>query len=577
MSAQTRGRPRGLPGQTERDRISRVLIVEDNEGQRFTLAGIMEQQGFGVITCGSAAEAVEHVQRADFGVVVVDLRLPDLEGTQLLERIRERNRAIRVIIHTAYGSFDSARDSINKGAFAYVEKADDPAVLVHQVQRAFREQMDHYASDLESAVAKRTSALRETNAVLKETNAALRQEIADRRRAETHRAHLESELRHAQKMEAVGTLAAGVAHDFNNILTVIMGYADVASLTLPDQSESINALEGIVRATRQAGEITQSLLTLSRKGLTQKTPVKLGELVADSMRMLRGALPESIEFTTEISPDDAWVEADATQLQQVVVNLVVNARDAMPDGGRLRVSVHPRRTDSSDLQAVASTQDRGRATLAVEDSGIGMPQEVRSRLFEPFFTTKPREQGTGLGMAIVHGIITKHNGKIEVDSREGHGTRIAVTLPCCEPPVPSEAPSVSDSANGGHNETILVVDDQSQVRSILAARLCSSGYHVLQASDGVEALEVFEAHRKQVRVVVIDLDLPKMSGLTCLRKMRKRQPGLLAVIVTGHATKDIEEQLDERTRLLPKPFRVGEFETVVHEVLAGANQQTAPL
>ena len=205
----------------------------------------------------------------------------------------------------------------------------------------------------------------------------------------------------------------------------------------------------------------------------------------------------------------------------------------------------------------------------VEDTGIGMPEEVQARIFEPFFTTKPRERGTGLGLAIVHRIVIDHHGQIEVGSREGHGTRITISFPCCDAPETEPAPSPDGfSAHAGHGEMVIVVEDNPQVLEIVSSSLQSAGYQVAQASDGVEAMTVFGKHWDRARMVVLDLYLPKKSGRACLREMRERRLGLPVVIITGSVEPDIEENLSRSTRLLRKPFRIGELETVIAEALS---------
>ena len=276
--------------------------------------------------------------------------------------------------------------------------------------------------------------------------------------------------------------------------------------------------------------------------------------------MLRGMLPAAIELVTDVPPaDDLWVQGDATQLQQVAVNLAINARDAMPNGGRLRMCVHHQAADPSDVPSAVGTRDRGVAALVVEDTGTGMPEEVRARIFEPFFTTKSRELGTGLGMAIVHGIVTDHGGRIEVDSHEGQGTRITITLPCCDPPGADETAAPDHLVESGHGETVIVAEDNPQILTIVASALRAVGYEAVRASDGDEAVALFNAHRDRTCLVILDLDLPKKSGVACLREMRNLQPALPAIFMTGNVDPDSEEQPDGRTRLLRKPFRIGEL------------------
>ena len=261
----------------------------------------------------------------------------------------------------------------------------------------------------------------------------------------TQRRQLEDQLRQAQKMEAVGTLASGIAHDFNNLLTAIYGYTELAKTFLPGDSPAVESLNMVEQAARQASGVTRSLLTFSRKAPGHKQVLNLTVVINDTVRLLRHVLPASIEVEQIIPPGfDGWVNADAMQLQQVLMNLAVNARDAMPDGGRLGISLHHEPATPAAGSAGPAGAADGSAVLVVEDSGIGMSEETQARIFDPFFTTKPRGQGTGLGMAIIHGIITNHGGTIHVDSKEGRGTRVTVTLPRAEPaPAPPSEPDAS--------------------------------------------------------------------------------------------------------------------------------------
>ena len=395
------------------------------------------------------------------------------------------------------------------------------------------------------------------------------QDIDSRKRAEAERRTLEAELRHAQKMEALGVLATGVAHEFNNFLTAIMGYADVARTSLPPGSPAAIAVDGIEQAVRRAGGVTQSLLTLSRKGLPCKKPIRIGECVGETVRMLRGMLPARIEIATDLSAAaDLWVLADSTQLQQVLINLAVNARDAMPEGGRLNIVVRPG-------GGLASSSERC-ATLIVEDNGSGMSPAVRVRIFEPFFTTKTADRGTGLGLAIVRRIIDDCGGAIELSTSERQGTRFTVTLPRCESRGAEENDSRPAPIRRGRGERIIVVDDEPQILDILVSTLEAAGYAVIQAADGDTAMKLFRRHHRHVRLAVLDLDLPGKSGTACLREMRAKRPQLAAVLITGGSRLQLEAHLGPLTRLLPKPFRIHELERAVSQLLDVAEQTASP-
>ncbi len=386
------------------------------------------------------------------------------------------------------------------------------------------------------------------------------EDITDKKLADQERESLAEQLRHAQKMEAVGTLASGVAHDFNNILTAIMGYAEVAQLSEPDGIIS-DALNGISRATAQAVDITRSLLTFSRKTSALKTPLQIGHVVEDTVGMLRQMIPSSVTISANVSEaTDLWVLVDKTQIQQVVMNLAINARDAMPDGGALTLTV-TRRCDVGCEYAV----------LVVSDTGSGMSPEVMERLFEPFFTTKTRGQGTGLGMAIVHGVIQDHDGDISVKSAPDKGTRITITLPTCLPGKPDHTRETGTldhlDASGC---TVLLAEDNDQIRSVTKAALGKAGFHVIAAASGTEAVSLFDKHRDQIDLLLLDVDLPGRTGISCLNIIRKTRPDLGAVIITGNANFTLEAQSLANVTLLLKPFTPSEVVATLHQTMATA-------
>jgi len=409
---------------------------------------------------------------------------------------------------------------------------------------------------------------------------AVNREVTARKQAEEERAMLEGQLRQAQKMEAVGTLASGIAHDFSNLLTAIFGYTDLAKATLPDGHTAAASLEMVEQSATQARGVINALLTFSHKKVAEKTPINLPEIVSDAVRLLRRFLPASIELAEELSAEpEIWVNGDATQLQQVVMNLAVNARDAMPQGGRLRIALSEdsgldasrlgKRSKPHDADANDTPRGRTTAVLLVEDSGAGMSEETRSRVFEPFFTTKPRGQGTGLGLSVIHGIVADHKGRIGVDSRPEHGTRITVRLPCCAPPEKSDAKPPPPRSRKGNGELILVVEDSEHVRSIMTSTLRSQDYQVLPAIDGAQALKALDTHKNEVRLVVLDLDLPKTYELTLLQDMRQKPVVPPVVVITGRADFNPEEHLTDNETFLRKPFQMSDLTELVARSLAG--------
>ena len=392
--------------------------------------------------------------------------------------------------------------------------------------------------------------------------------IIERTQIEEDRAALQDQLHQAHKMEAVGQLAAGVAHDFSNLLTVIRGHTDRATTLLADGAQARKELELVQEATHQAAELTRGLLTFSRKLPTEKKPIDLRTVVRESERLLHRVLPAATELEVDIACEaPLWVNADQTQLQQVVLNLAVNARDAMPDGGTIRITLSAaNETDVGDLPDTLDTAGRT-ARLTVADSGVGMTPEVQSRIFEPFYTTKTRGQGTGLGLSIVHGVVKDHGGRIEVQSEVNEGTTLTIVLPCIEAGPTPETAEPSTIVPQGAGELILLAEDDSHVRAIIASTLESLGYEVVQAKDGLALLDAFEQHHDAVGLLLLDADLPERSGPDCLRQIRQKGVGTPALMISGDVSLDPNE-LDDQTVLLRKPFGMPELAEAVAHALA---------
>jgi len=356
-------------------------------------------------------------------------------------------------------------------------------------------------------------------------------DVSEREAAETARRDLEQNLRQAQKMEAVGRLAGGIAHDFSNLLAVILGYSDLLVRDLPDADPRVReSADGIVEAAHRAVGVTRQLLTLSRKKLLRPEILSLNKVVKDLGNLLGRAIGERIEVATVLQ-EGVWpVIADSDQLAQVLLNLAVNARDAMPDGGPLSIS-----TANVDLAAPASDLGlpAGRyVTLEVRDGGCGMTEEVRGRIFEPFFTTK--DTGTGLGLATVYGIVRQAGGAIRVESRAGAGSTFTVFLPAADDRTARVVVPVAASAPRGLGETVVVAEDEDALRVLVGKVLVGSGYDVIAGRNGVEALEAVRARGGRVDVLLTDVVMPRMTGTELATALAGEQPGVKVLFMTGH-------------------------------------------
>jgi PAS domain S-box-containing protein len=370
----------------------------------------------------------------------------------------------------------------------------------------------------------------------------------------THELELESKLRQSEKLEALGRLASGVAHDFNNILTAVLGLAEFQARKLPPESEPGAAAQEIRASALQGRELTQQLLTFGRKQQVRPQVVDLNRVVSDTVAMLRRVIREDVQLILGLDPDLPSVEADPTQLRQVLLNLATNARDAMPGGGVLRI------------ETGAEHDERGRwVGLVVKDDGEGMDEDTRARIFEPFFTTKPSGQGTGLGLPSVHGILQQLGGRIDVDSRLGVGTTIHIALPAVDslPIERSEAPHAP--ALGGHF-TILVIEDQEPLRRLIARLLRESGHSVFEASDGRHALAMV-GELPPLDLLVTDVVMPGLDGPTVAAQLRERDPSLHVLFTSGHTSDLLGSAATVDAGFVAKPFTAQELLRAVEDVL----------
>jgi PAS domain S-box-containing protein len=393
------------------------------------------------------------------------------------------------------------------------------------------------------------------------------------------RARLEAELRQAQKMEAIGRLAGGVAHDFNNVLLAIKSQVWLLLDGLPDgDAESRELAEGIGEAADRAAGLTNQLLALSRKQTLQPRSLDLNDVVTRLTGMLERLLGEDVELRTDLQEDAGWVRVDPVQIDQVVVNLAVNARDAMPEGGLLRIETRP-------VTASGVTADPADAThvlLAVSDTGVGISREDAAQVFDPFFTTKEVGKGTGLGLATVHGIVVQSGGRIDVASEPGRGTTFSVYLPREQAGVADEParPERQQHEPAPSSETILLVEDEDIVRGPMVTILEKRGYRVLTASNGVEAVQTHERATVPVDVLVTDVIMPKMSGPELANRLRSSHPELKVLYMSGY----LERSLDTVARLqsgsvgatafLAKPFAPEALAGEIRKLLAGADTPT---
>jgi signal transduction histidine kinase/CheY-like chemotaxis protein len=393
-------------------------------------------------------------------------------------------------------------------------------------------------------------------------------EMAERRQAQEALQESEERLRQSQKMEAIGRLAGGIAHDFNNLLTAIIGYAELIADRVDDPTTRDEA--GLIRkAGEQAADLTRQLLAFSRKQILQPRVLDLNGLVDEMQKLLRRVIGEKIELRFEPNAADARVRADPTQIEQVLLNLGVNARDAMPRGGILTMRTADAFVAEPLTHETGTVQPGPYVTLTVQDTGCGMEPEVKARIFEPFFTTKSAGKGTGLGLATVYGIVQQSGGSILVSTQVGVGTTFTVFLPRADAEIEPVAVPGEPAARKEKMETVLVVEDEDIVRELIVAVLTAQGYEVLCAADGPTALHAARDHEGEVDLLVSDVIMPQITGAEVARALLAERPHTKVLFVSGYSEADISEDgvLSPGVHLLPKPFTPEALSRKVRELL----------
>lgn len=397
---------------------------------------------------------------------------------------------------------------------------------------------------------------------------ALSLDITARKRSAARLARTEAQLVQAQKMEAIGRLAGGVAHDFNNLLSVILSYADLLTLTIPPGEPTLEDVNEIRKAGLRATDLTQQLLTFSRQRVMEPSVLNLNAVVSDAARMFGRLLGEDIELSCMLTAHPCHVMADPGTLDQVLMNLAVNARDAMPRGGKLTLETKQVSLDADYCSSHLGVEPGSYVMLAITDTGLGISKEHQARIFDPFFTTKAQGKGTGLGLSMVFGIVKQCGGHIWLYSELGVGTTFKIYLPLIQGSF-EERPISSSSTIPRGNETILLVEDDAQVRAVACTILTRAGYRVLQANDGVDAVEIWQRQPTGIHLLLTDVVLPQMSGQDLAAKLSAEQPELKVLFMSGYTddTVSLHGILDSGAAYLQKPLTPALLSNKVRAVL----------
>jgi two-component system cell cycle sensor histidine kinase/response regulator CckA len=511
----------------------KILIAEDNRLYRHALEATVSGWGYEAVGVSSGGEAWEVLrQKQPPPLAIVDWMMPGMDGLELCRRVRAVKRANQpyIIILTAKGGKENVIAALQAGADDYIHKPFDLQEMHARLQVGLR------IAGLQANLAERVAAL-------------------------------ERALTEAQRVEALGRLAGGVAHDFNNLLTVINGHCDL----LLDDGLAAGPFRERLEVIKQAGVrgagLTRQLLAFARKQVLNPVVLNLNQCVQGIERVLQPLFGEGIRLVTSLAPDLAPVEADAGQLDQVLLNLLINARDAMPDGGQVRLATYNLEVGDPG-PGQADVPPGTYAVLEVSDTGVGMDEATRARIFEPFFTTKGVGKGTGLGLACVYGIVTQSGGFIAVDSAVGRGTTFRIYLPWAVPgaAVPA-APEMGADAPCGGGATVLLVEDEEGVRTLLDSVLTLHGYTVFAAANGPEALRLAAEHAEPIHLLLTDVSMPEMNGWQLAARLAPRRPGMKVLYISGYTDQPGLPPPGEGVPFLAKPFAPDVLVAKVGEVL----------
>jgi two-component system cell cycle sensor histidine kinase/response regulator CckA len=506
-----------------------VLIIEDSEDDALSLFHELKQGGFDLTfkRVESPDSMSAALDQQEWDIVLSDDGIPRFSVLSALNLLKERGLDLPFIIVSEENTDLTAVSAIKAGAHDDVPKKN-LGRLLPAVNRELLE-------------------------------AALRRE---NREAEEQR-------RQSQKMEAIGGLAGGIAHDFNNLLTTILSYGQLSLDQMSVENPLRKNIEEIVRSGEKAAALTKQILAFSRRQIVQPKVLDLNTIVTGMDESLRRLVGEKIELAFSLEPELEYVKIDPVQIEQMIMDLAVNALDAMPQQGRLTIATASTKPDGIYSRRHEDLLPGQYVKLTVSDTGTGIDSEIISRIFDPFFTTKGTGDGAGLGLSTVYGIVKQNNGHIRVDSRKDHGTTFEIYLLCVDEAVETLAPVRPASQQSNTGETILVVEDEDAVRELICKVLKAHGHTVLEAPHGVEALQVVEKHEGTIQLMVTDVVMPRMSGRDLARRLAPLCPEMKVLYISGYTEDEIVHNsiLDEDTEFLQKPFMPNVLLNKVREVL----------
>jgi len=520
-----------------------ILVVEDDELLNKSIRRLLDREGMrsegflsGSLFLSRPLSATDNI------LLLLDYTLPDMTGKEIIAKLKDRGLDIPFVIVTGHGDELLAVEMMKLGAMDYIVKA----LQFHEILPA---KVKHVCREIANR-----KKLAEAETELRES--------------EEKQKHLEDQLRQSQKLEAIGQLAGGVAHDFNNLLGGIMGNAELIKMHKAIDPEICRYADRIIQASTKAADLTGQLLAFARKARVNYTRINIQARIENAIELLKHTIDRKIEIVTRFTTEPSFVLGDANMLENALLNIAINARDAMPNGGTLTFetnmvtltkNIFP--CDTEDL--VPGEYIR----IAITDTGTGIDKETQKRIFEPFFTTKEAGKGTGLGLAAVYGCVCQHKGQIKLESEIGIGTTFTILLPLVLPELLSEIPVDSVCVNGHGN--VLVVDDEKVVGDTLGEILKSLGYSPNVFCDPLEAIDYFKINYKTISAVILDLIMPKMSGLDLFRAFKKLKPGIKVIVASGYSDNNQEKLVMQEGAMefVEKPYKVYEMSKALSRVL----------
>ncbi|MGC3982817.1 MAG: response regulator [Steroidobacteraceae bacterium] len=540
---------------------TRILVLDDEEAGLYVKVRILNNAGYETIIARTGKQALDLIESEQPDLAILDVQLPDMMGTEICARLKQSNSGILILQTSA--TFVRGRDrafGLDSGADAYLTEPIEPDELLATVRALLR--IARAEAELRNANELLEQRVQQRTRELADTNKQLLLEIKERE-------HAEEALRQSQKMEALGQLTGGITHDFNNLLTVIYGGLETIQRKLEvSDPKVIRAIDNSMAAARRAASFTERLLAFARRQPLQSAPTDPNHLVEQTSEILRRTLGDRVELS--LQPADAvwWIDVDGNQLENCLLNLAVNARDAMLGQGRLTIATTNQLLDAAVARSLGDVQPGEYVCIAVSDNGKGIAPEILDKVFDPFFSTKPAGQGTGLGLSQVYGFIKQSGGHVRIDSTVGKGTTVTLYLPRTKRSGRRNDKSTGDAAVAWASDhfVVLVVEDNDAVRANSSFALAELGYQVLEAVDAAAALEQIRT-QPQINLMFTDISLPGgMDGWQLAIEARKIRPDLKVLYTTGFVPDALLEE--QSLHLLRKPFTFEQLAERLRNTLA---------